>query len=380
MTLHALRSAFPHTRETVYVNHAATGVFSRPVVAALEAYLQARSGGDIEHWEAFQPVLQRALGRLGTTIGAGPDRIAFAASTSDALSVLAEGLDWQPGDRVAVPGCEFPANVYPFLHLRSRGVETDFIPHQDGTLTLDAIAGALTPRTRVVSVSWVQFLSGFRLDLRAVADLVHAHGALLCVDAIQGVGALPLDVVRDGVDFLACGVQKWLMAPRGLAFLYVNENTQERLRPRAGWLHGPVDWDDFFAYDLQFFPDARRFQPGTLNQIAITALDAALGLYLDAGLDACGERVLARAAELRDGLTRQGLDLYGSPDPAHASGIVTVRHPDPDAAFAALRAAGIQASLRNRLLRFSPTWYNTAEEMEQVLGVIAETLPSTGTA
>ncbi len=371
MTRSEIRHEFPHVQNGVYVNHAATGVFSRPVVEALARYAQARHGDDIEHWLAFEPVIDRTLERLGAVIGAPATRVEFAASTSDALSLLAEGLDWQQGDRVAVPGCEFPANVYPFLHLHGRKVETDFIPHTDGVVTLNAIEKALTPRTKLVSVSWVQFLSGYTLDLRAVADLVHAHGALLCVDAIQGVGALRIDVAEAGIDFMACGVQKWLMGPRGLAFLYVTEALQEILRPRAGWLQGPVDWDNFFDYSLAFHPDARRFRTGTLNQMGIAALHAALGLYLDADPDACAARVLENAATLRDGFVYQGLTLYGSADPRHASGIVTLAHPDPDGLFDSLTAQGIQASVRNRLVRFSPSWYNTPDEMAQVLNAVA---------
>ncbi len=371
MTLDEIRRQFPHTAQTVYVNHAATGVFSTRVVEAIAAYAQARHGDDIECFASFQPVIERTLSRLAALLGTTPGRVAFAASTSDALGVLAEGFPWQEGDRVAVPGCEFPANVYPFLHLRDKGVEVDFIAHRDGVFTLDDVERALTPRTRLVSVSFVQFLSGYRVDVQALAERVHAHGALLCVDAIQGIGALELDVEKSGVDFLACGVQKWLMGPRGLAFFYLTEALQEVLRPRAGWLHGPVDWENFFDYHLAFHPDARRFDVATLNQIGIAALDAALGLYEEADPAACERRIFAHTAHLRDGLRALHLDLYGSADPAHTSGIVTFQHPDPDGLFDFLNGRGIQASVRNRLVRLSPSWYNTREEMDAVLNAVA---------
>ncbi len=180
------------------------------------------------------------------------------------------------------------------------------MPHENGCVSLDAIAAAITPRTRLVSVSWVQFLSGHRIDVAALADIVHDRGALLCVDAIQGLGALRLDVGASGIDFLACGVQKWWMGPQGLAFLYCAPHLVGRLNGRAGWLHGPVDWDNFLDYDLAFFPDARRFRIGTLNAIGAMLFRAALSLYEDAGPDACHARVLGYGRHLRDGLHALG--------------------------------------------------------------------------
>ena len=360
----------PHTRHLAYLDHAAAGAFSQPVVDALDAYTRARSGSDVACWESFVPTLERALARLGRLVGAPPERVEFAANTSEALNLLAEGLDWQPGDRIAVPACEFPANVYPFLHLRRRGVEVDFIPHDQGVVSLDALERVLTPRTRLVSVSWVQFLSGYRMDLAAAAERVHARGAWFCVDAIQGLGALPLDAPQAGVDFLACGAQKWLMGPRGLAFFYVSEGLQPHVTPRVGWLNGPVDWEHFLDYRLDFFPDARRYRAGTLNQMGIAALDAALGLYFDAGPEACAGRVLELAGGLRAGLDGLGLPLYGTADPDAASGIVTASHPDATGALAALERAGVAASVRNGLLRFSPSWYNTPDETGRALDAL----------
>jgi len=277
---------------------------------------------------------------------------------------------------VAVPACEFPANVYPFLHLERKGVAVDFIPHTDGVITLEDLERTLTPLTRLVSVSWVQFLSGYRLDVKAVAEIVHAHGAFLCVDGIQGLGAVRLDAADAGIDFLACGAQKWLLATQGLGFLYCSEALQARITPRAGWLHGPVDWENFFDYRLEFFEDARRFRIGTLNHLGVMALRAALELYEDAGPAACEARVLTHAGRLRDGFAEMGLGCYGACEPAHASGIVTVRHADPDGLYAYLRARGISASCRNRLVRFSPTYYNSAAEIDRALDAVETFAPS----
>lgn len=370
MTLDQLRTHFPHTRETRYLNHAATGPLSRPVMEAVGAYLAERHRSKIENYFDFQPVIDEARRRLGRLVGASADRVEFMQNTSTALDVLARGIDWQPGDRIAVPDCEFPANVYPFMNLARQGVTVDFIASEGGTLSLDAIERALTPRTRLLSVSWVQFLSGFRLDLEAVGRLCRAHEVLFCVDAIQGLGALRLDAPAAGIDFLACGGQKWLMATQGSGFLYVTERLQEQMTPAAGWLHGPVDWDNFCDYRLAFHEDASRFRLGTLNHVGVAALHAALGLYFEAGPAWCEQQVLARAATLADGLRQLGLHRYGTDDPAHTSGIVTVEHPEAEALFTHLKEHQIQIALRNRKLRFAPTYYNTPDEVAAVLEAV----------
>lgn len=373
-----LRRQFPHTGRSVYLNHAATGPLSRPVVRAMARYLEQRHRSKVENYAETLPLVEATRARLAHLIGTHVGRIEFAPNTSYALNVLAQGLDWRPGDRVLVPGCEFPANVYPFMNLERRGVQVDFVPHRYGTFSVEEVERRLTPDTRLLTVSWVQFLSGFRADLGRLGALCRDRGVLLSVDAIQGLGAVRLGAsVEDlGIDFLASGGHKWLMGAQGIGFLYCSDSLQERLVPAlAGWLHGPVDWDNFFDYDLVFHPDATRFRLGTLNHLGITALHAALGLYLEADPEACERRVLALADRLRTGLTESGLRLYGSSEPAHASGIVAVRHPRPDEAYRHLRLNQIEISLRNKLLRFAPTYYNTEDEIDRTVDILRSLHP-----
>jgi len=372
MTLSDLRQHFPHTDEWAYLDHASTGPLSRPVREAVGAFLDQRHRTKPNNYFDVAPTVERARERIGQLLGAPTARVEFAPNTSAALNVLAQGLDWQPGDRIAVPACEFPANVYPWLGLENKGVALDLIPHERGTFTVEDMERTLTPETRLVSVSWVQFLSGFRADIEAIGTLCRERGILFCVDAIQGVGALRMDVADLPIDFLACGGHKWVMGMQGLGFFYVTEALQAQLRPVRGWLNGPVDWDDFLSYPTDFHDDARRFRLGTMNHAGVFALDAALGLYLDAGRDWCEAQVLARSREVADGLDRLGLRRYGSADPAHASGIVAVEHPDPDALFEAMEAEGIAIAVRDRKLRVSPTYYNTPDEVTRVLDAVAE--------
>ncbi len=371
MTLDALRAQFPHTEALVYLDHAATGPLSRPVMEAVGGFLEQRHRTNPNNYFDVEPTIERARDRLATVLGTTAARVDFAPNTSAALNVLAQGLDWQPGDRVAVPACEFPANVYPWIGLETRGVALDFIPHDRGTFTAGDVERTLAPQTRVVSVSWVQFLSGFRADLDAIGRLCRERGVLFCVDAIQGLGALRLDVTETPVDFLACGGQKWMLGMQGTAFFYLTEALQDRLMPVRGWLNGPLDWDDFLSYPTDFHDDARRFRIGTLNRVGIVALDAALGLYLDAGPEWCEAQVLARNTEVADGLDRLGLRRYGSADARHASGIVAVEHPDPESVHAALANADVHIAVRDRKLRIAPTYYNSPDEIAHALDLIA---------
>jgi cysteine desulfurase / selenocysteine lyase len=375
MTLDEVRAHFPHTKRTIYLNHASTGPLSTPVVEAVNRFIEQRHFSHIENYELFLPKLEAARAGIARLLGTDSGRVEFTPNTSYGLGVLANGLPWQPGDRIAIPGGEFPANVYPFLNLQTKGVQVDFIRHRECTFTLEDIEKTLTPQTRLLSLSWVQFLSGFRADLVAIGRLCKERGIIFCVDAIQGLGALRLDVEASGIDFLASGGHKWLMGPQGTGFLYVSEAFQERISPPAGWMHGPVDWNNFFDYKLQFHEDATRFRLGTMNSMGITGLGAALDLYFEAGQAWCEEQVLARASQIAEGMERLGLSRYGAAGSPVASGIVTVRHPDPDALNAWLKDHGIMACVRNGMLRFSPTWYNTPEEIEEAVEAVAAFRP-----
>ncbi len=376
MRADALRAHFPHVEHQTYVNHAAVSPVSRPVREAVDAYLADRHGAapdaPIENFDAVLPMMEEAKARAATVLGATPAQVEFVPNTSTALNVLAQGLDWAEGDRIAVPDGAFPTNVYPFLNLERKGATVDFIPTDEGAYSLDDIERTLRPETRLLSVSWVHFLSGFRVDLEAVGELCRAHDVIFCVDAIQGLGALTLDVEAAGIDFLAAGGHKWLMGLQGAGLLYCDEALQERIHPPTGWLHGPVDWEHLDRYDLTFHDDARRFRTGTLNTAGVVALHAALGLYLDLGPEECAQRVLDLSGTLADELAARGLTRYGTDDPAHASGIVTVAPDEPEALYEHLKTHDITAALRNRKVRFAPTYYNNDADLRAVLDAVDE--------
>ena len=373
MTLDACRDLFA-TPETVYLDHAATGVLGAHTLAAASDYLAGRAGRVPGRSPNSYPDdlgrVDRARQRAATLVGARAGSVCVVPHTSAGLGLVAYGLDWRPGDRVAVPGCEFPANLLPWRDLARLGVATDVVPHRDGTFTVDDVAATLAPRTRVLAVSAVQFLSGFRADLAALAELCRQRDVLFVVDGIQAVGAVRIDVGALGIDLLAVGGHKWLGSMQGCGFAAVSDRLLERLSPAIGWLNGPVDWDDFEATTGEVHPDATRFHTGTFPTAQLYALDAALGAMLDLGPGTVEAAVLDNAARLADGLDRLGFERYGAGGEPR-SGIVAVRADDPEGTHQRLARAGVATSLRSRLLRFAPHAHTRPAETDHALEVLA---------
>ena len=376
MTLAAYRDLFDLPPDEAYLDHAAVGVLARPTRDAAVGVLD-RHAGRVAPGQSPNTYLDdsvrtdRLRERAARLVGADVRRVEVVPNTSAGVNLLAQGLDWQPGDRVVVPECEFPTNHLPWRGLASRGVHVDRVPAPGGQFTADALDAAITPRTRVVSVSWVQFLSGFRADLAAVRDVCRSRGVWFCVDAIQGAGALRLDVADLKPDLVAFGGHKWMCAMHGLGVAVVSDALLEALRPVRGWLNGPVDWDDFSLVTDDFHADATRFRTGTLPVAQVYALDASIGAMLGVGPDVIEAAVLGHARRLADGLDALGLRRYGSPDPDHASGIVTVEPPRPEALLALLTARGVHASLRSRKLRFAPHAHTRETDVERALDAVA---------
>ncbi|MCS7176283.1 MAG: aminotransferase class V-fold PLP-dependent enzyme [Candidatus Kapabacteria bacterium] len=376
------RELFPHYREGVaYLDHAATGPLPTPVVEAVQQYLFRRHWGTAElDWEIAQ--LEKGRQLLAKLIGApSPETIAFVPNTTTALAAVALSLPWKTGDVVVVGAQEFPANVYPWRALRRFGVELRFVPMPDGQLPVDRVEQALYGAVRVVAVSAVQFLSGYRADLEALGELCAKRGALLVVDGIQAVGARQIDVLSARVAALACGGAKWLLAPHGTGFLYVHPKLLEDLTPAIlGWLAAEDPWD-FFAFEQPLARTARRFEGGSLNLGGLAGLIAAVELLWDYGPARAEERVMALSGLLRDRLEEvlpEGT-LVTPREPERRAGIVTCRLPSREAAsqlVAHLAQLGIRCSARLEYVRFSPHWYNAASEVEQAVAAVAELLPT----
>ena len=372
MTLDAYRARFELPPDRAYLNYAAVGVLARPAADAVRAYLDERAGAAPGAFEPHLETVERMLANAAALVGTDRAHVETLPNTSYGIDVLAGGLDWRPGDRVAVPACEFPTNLMPWRALEAKGVAVDLVPHREGTFTVDAFREAVTARTRVVAVSWVQFLSGFRADLAALGQLARDHGALFCVDAIQGLGALRIDVEALGVDLLAAGGHKWLGGMMGGGLVYASDRVLAEAEPVVGWLGGEVDWDDFEGMDGALYPDARRLRAGTVAMAPLLALDASLAGLVAVGPDTLEAAVLENAARLAEGAARLGIPRFGSAEPAHASGIVTLSPDDPDGVFERLAAAGVDAALRSRRLRLSAHAHTRPDEIDRALEALAE--------
>jgi selenocysteine lyase/cysteine desulfurase len=374
------RNLYPHTAlRKIYLNHAGTGPVSSKIMNAMSSYFIERSSGAIDTVSTDLPRMAECRMLIRRLINAeGTDRIAFTTNTSDALNIAAAGLPWKSGDRILLNRAEFPANVYPYHNLRTHGVEIDFLETPDGVVTPELIAGGIRERTRLVGLSAVQYLSGYRSDLAAVGEICRNRGILFVVDGIQAVGAVQIDVQGMKIDALAAGGQKWQMAGQGIGFLYVTEELQNRIRPaHFGWLgvREPMDYSNLRQDPAD---TARRFETGTQNIPGIWGMHAALSTLLEFGLKEIEDQIMKLTRTLIDGFREtDGVSMYSPDDDRQRAGIVTITLPDavdPKNVFTMLAAQEITTGLRQSKLRYSPHFYMSQEEMEATIEATRESL------
>jgi selenocysteine lyase/cysteine desulfurase len=374
--LTAARKLFPYTSSgRIYLNHAATSPLSTRVVDAMTTHLRDRSEGKLDSYTDDIAMMTRTRSALRDLINApSSDRISVQPNTSEALNIVASGLRWSSGEQILLSEAEFPANVYPYLNLRRHGVEVEIFPSPQGVVTPERIESRLTPRTKLLALSAVQFLSGHRADLRRIGSLCRSRGVLFVVDAIQAVGAIPMDVQRDMIDALAAGSHKWQMGPHGAGFLYLTEELQSRIHQSSlSWLSVEKPWD-FYDYEQPLARSARRYEGGTPGVPSLWGLHAALGTLLEFGMETIRDQILDLTEILTVGFLRRGkLQLASPPERENRAGIVTCDLPEGIDARALMKrtaSEGIAVAIRENKLRISPHFYNTSEEMEQTLDII----------
>jgi selenocysteine lyase/cysteine desulfurase len=365
---------FPVTERFTYLNHAALGPLPRRTANTIaELACDFRDTGVLaaEHWEG---AVERTRSLVARAINVHADEIAFTKNTSQGLSIVAAGLPWQPGDVVVAVKGDFPANVYPWLGLQHLGVTIRFVQQRNGMICPNDLEAAL-PGARLLAISWIQYSTGFRIDLPMLNALCAKHNVLLCLDAIQGLGAWPLDLQATPVDFCAFGGHKWLLSPQGVGVLYVNQRVRDMLQPaNVGWLG--VKWRDFsaFDYDSPLMATAARYEEGTRSMVGIAGLEQSLGLLLDIGPQRIAQHVEALTDQLMAGLHKFGYRLITPSEPGCRSGIVTFAHPQRSATeiFDALRAEQVVCSVREGGVRLSPHVYNTSQEIDTVLDTLQQ--------
>jgi cysteine desulfurase/selenocysteine lyase len=366
------RELFPHLGEQIYLNHAAIAPMNLRAQQAILDFMTQRLGKNIEFWPDALENKSYFIERVGQLIHGSADKIAITSSTSAGLNILANGLNWKKGDRILLNDFEFPSNVIPFLNLQRHGVKVDFVKNRDGIIAIDDIIENIHPRTRLMSISFVEFLNGFRNDLKQIGKICRDHDLIFSVDAIQGLGALQLNVQECEIDFLACGGHKWLMWPAGLAFAYISPRIFDLLHPaQAGWMSLEIPFD-FFNYHQPFSPTAQRFESGVFSTISIQAATATLDMMLEIGTNRIEQKIITNTQFLIQKINEMGLNLFTDPSPEHLSGIVTFFHPQAEALFEYLKQNKITVSLREGKIRVSPHFYHDEGDLQQFLDIVSQ--------
>ncbi|MCE9526483.1 MAG: aminotransferase class V-fold PLP-dependent enzyme [Planctomycetales bacterium] len=364
----------PVTAKWAYFDHGAVGPLPEPTRAAIAAWLdEAANQGDV-FWQGWSQQVERTRLDAAKLVGAGVEEIALIPNTTTGIGLVAEGFPWKRGDNVVTVANEFPSNLYPWLNLASRGVETRQVAVDGGRVDLNRVAEAIDGRTRLVSLSWVGFASGWRIDVAAAAELCHRRGCLFFLDAIQGLGVFPLDVQTASVDFFAADGHKWLLGPEGAGILYVRREHLGLLRPLGlGW-HSVVN--SGFTSDMNLRPTAARYEGGTQNMAGMIGLGASLKLLTELGVgpasSTVAELVLSVADYACERLASLGAVLLSPREGANRSGIVTFQIPGqvPAEIRKTLLAEGIVTSCRGGGLRISPHGYAMREEIDRMMEVL----------
>jgi cysteine desulfurase/selenocysteine lyase len=372
MDKNALRLLFPITRNLVYFNHAALGPLSSRACEAMER--QARDQRDFGalHWREWYAEFDRFRQSAARLIGAQPGEIAILKNTSEGLSFVAEGLRWREGDNVVITDLEFPSNSTPWRRLDRLGVECRIVRSRDGAWSPADVEALIDDRTRVVSVSAVAFHNGFAADLEAVGAICTNRKVLFCVDAIQSLGVIPMDVRKANISFLAADGHKWLCGPEGVTIFYVAAEHLDELQVlESGWTNFERK-GRFIDCPVELLPDSRRFEAGSLPTIAIYAMRAAIDLLLELGIENVHAEVTRLAAKLADALESIGWRV-ATPRPIR-SGVIGALPPGDDPSLLKwhrlLEEKGIVTAPREGMIRFSPHCYNDDGEIERIVAAL----------
>ena len=367
------RAEFPVTENYIYMNHAGVAPLSRRVREAMITFVEDATVNGAVHADIWAETAEECRVAAARFLNADAAEIAFMKNTTQGILIAANGIDWRAGDNVVTTAVEFPANVYPWWSLKERhGVETRMVPERNGCIDIADIADAIDARTRAVTISHVEFASGFRNDIQAIGELCRARDVWFIVDAIQSLGAIEVDVKAAHVDILAADGHKWLLAPEGAAIFYcAAEKLDQLINTNVGWA-SVVNPRDFLNYNLTQKPDATRFEEGSYNSVGLYGLKAAIELLLEVGIANVAARVLRLTAHLMAGLEAKGYRVVTPKADSSRAGIVIFESPRhaPAEIDELLRAERIITAARGSGVRVSPHFYNTELEITRLLEVL----------
>ena len=370
----ALRELFPITKRFNYLNHAAVSPLPSPTLEAVEAQLKDVHENGSVNFQSWLSVKEQSRRLLAGLLGARPEQIAFMRNTSDALSTVANGLTWRKSDNIVTFRGEFPSNIYPWLRIRDVfGVEVRMCEERDGRIDFEDVAKLVDQNTRLVSISHVQFASGFRVDLERLGRLVRQHDALLVVDTIQALGVVPVNVEAELVDVAAGACHKWLLAPEGVGYLYLSDRARERIQPTlVGWISVPQP-EDYQNFEQGWNEGTLAWETGTGPAALIHGLKASLELLAGLSVSRTSRYLIELTDHLCEGLRPKAYAVVSSRLPAEKSQIVCIRHTGGMSAMALyshLKKQNIITAPRGDRLRIAPHVYNTPEEIDALIDAL----------
>ena len=369
-----LRALFPITQRAIYLNHAAVSPLPTSTVQAIEKQLNDVRDNGSSNYRSWIAVKDHARNLLANLLGARPEQIAFMRNTSDGLSTVANGLHWRPGDNVVTFSREFPANVYPWLRLRQAfGVEVRMCNEVEGRIDFNELARLVDNNTRVITISHVQYASGFRSDLERLGRLARRHDALLVADVIQSLGVLPLNVDDELIDVAAGASHKWLLAPEGVGYLYLSDRARERIEPTlVGWV-SVTDPEDYNNFDQEWNEGTLAWETGTGAAALIHGLEASLELLLRTGPDVIAEYLENLTDLICERLGAKNYKVISSRVAGEKSQIVCIQHTGGLSAmrlYGTLKAQHIITAPRGDRLRIAPHFYNTTDEIHTLMDAL----------
>lgn len=372
-TRRRLREKMPVAQRWAYFDHAAVAPVTAPAAAAMRTWIeQSATEGDTK-WPEWGRQLKSMRQSAANLIGATPDEIALVPNTTAGINLVAEGLDWRAGDNVVTLADEYPSNLYPWMHLADRGVETRRVPTTDGVVDYDQLADHCDERTRLIAVSWVAFSNGCRRDLARLSEIAAHKQTLLLIDAIQGLGAFPLDVRQTPIDFLAADGHKWMLGPEGAALAYIRRDRLPLLRATSVGAHSVVHAYDYTHIELKLKSDASRYEGGSLNVPGMLGFGASIDLLQLLGIENVAAAILDIGDHLCDEFRRMGLRIVSPRDGEHRSGIISFEFPGAD--LNAVRAHcldhGVALACRAGRIRVSPHGYNNRDDVGRLIEALA---------
>jgi len=371
---------FPQRGHIVYLNHAGVAPWPARTAAAIKDFADEnvyQGPVNYQHWITAETTLRKQLQQFLSAPSS--EDIALLKNTSEGLSMIANGLDWNTGDNIVSTNQEFPSNRIVWEALQDRGVALRQANLSSTASPEDALFALVDKCTRMITISSVQYATGLRMDLARIGSFCLENGLLFCIDAIQSLGALPMDVQAINADFVVADGHKWLLGPEGLAVFYVREGVRNQLRPsQYGW-HMVEHQGDFDRLDWEIAASARRYECGSPNMLGIHGLSASLSLLLECGIGDISRNILNNSIYLINKLKEiDGLTIVSNALPERLSGIVAFQHRNINSAvlYQDLLQKNVICALRAGAIRFSPHFYTTRTQLDQVIEHLMEVINS----